>query len=73
MSDYAQPRFGTPDQSPFDFLKKPRSVVELGVGATKNRSTKMRLQAIIERRGHFNVVIANQASSDRTNSIARIK
>ena len=69
MSDYSLPKFGTPDQSPFDFLNRPRAVIA-PEPKMQGKSIKLALHTAVERRGYFNVAIASQASSDRTNSIA---
>lgn len=40
MSDYTLPKFGTPDQSPFDILSRPRSKVVAPVKMPVKRGEK---------------------------------
>ena len=80
MSDYTQPQFGLTDPNPWAVLYRPRAAIapakqpvkrSKGVLTIHGLSKKADANIQAMKAGTFNVQIANQASSDRTNSIAR--
>lgn len=70
MSNYAETRFGLPDDSPFDILKRPRAEVSETCTAPLKRGPKPKTKAqILVVNAESNIGYSNQAGAAKTAKI----
>lgn len=70
MSDYCDPKFGLPDASPFDILKRPRAEASETCTAPLKRGPKPKTKAqILVVNAESNIGYSNHAGAAKTAKI----